>query len=95
MTGTLFSKPVWRSAAVPLAGVEGEVSPLPRLALGGWGRWFDLTFDQFSGAMTELGARADYFPVPHAGIGLGWKGSLPSGTGRCCASLTTGVFSTR
>jgi hypothetical protein len=62
-----------RSAPVPLLGVAGDVSPWPRVALGGWGRWFDLSFDQFSGSMSEWGVHGDYYLIANAGVGVGYE----------------------
>ncbi|MFI5370806.1 MAG: hypothetical protein ACHQ52_04540 [Candidatus Eisenbacteria bacterium] len=62
-----------QSAPVPLIGIEGEVSPWPRTAFGGWGRWFDLTFEQFSGSMSQWGLHADYFMLSNIGVGIGYE----------------------
>jgi hypothetical protein len=62
-----------RSAPVPLLGVAGDISPWPRVAFGGWGRWFDLSFDQFSGSMSEWGVHGDYYVLPNVGLGLGYE----------------------
>jgi hypothetical protein len=62
-----------RSAPVPLLGVTGDVSPWPRVGFGGWGRWFDLSFDQFSGSMSEWGVHGDYYVLSNVGIGIGYE----------------------
>jgi hypothetical protein len=62
-----------QTAPVPLVGLAGEVSPVARLECGGYGRWFDLRFDQFSGSMTEWGIRAGYFPLARVGVGVGYE----------------------
>jgi hypothetical protein len=62
-----------QTAPVPLVGIAGEVSPMGRLEFGGYGRWFDLRFDQFSGSMTEWGMRAGYFPLARIGVGIGYE----------------------
>jgi len=67
------SRTYQRSAPVPLLGVAGDVSPWSRVGFGGWGRWFDLSFDQFSGSMSEWGVHGDYYLLANIGLGIGYE----------------------
>jgi len=61
------------SGPVPLVGLHGRWWIGQRLRLGADARYFDIQdFDGWSGSLTEVGARLDYFLSRNLAVGLGW-----------------------